>query len=259
MDEIDGTGPSGFNINPTNLNIFRLSYGWLGAASLKFQVLSTTGQWITFHIIQLPNTINTPSFTNPMLPMQMAATNTGNTTDLRIASGSWDSGAISNIRNRAGYRTFTINSNPISIPNNTETHLITIHNKPTFNGVANKIELRFVGLGGGFLDSSKNLLLKYIKNATVTGTAFSDVNTSASVVEFSTAGTFTIGSGTVVFVQLTNSGGNGSQMQLLSQSRAEIILLPGETLTVTGLTITGVMLAPPPKSAIAVLMWEERF
>ncbi|HEV2916748.1 MAG TPA: hypothetical protein VGW78_03310, partial [Candidatus Babeliales bacterium] len=222
---------------------------------LKFQVLSTTGQWITFHIIQLPNTINTPSFTNPMLPMQMAATNTGNTTDLRIASGSWNAGTEGDPRNRAGFRTFIISNSGTTLPSaGTEINLITIHNKPTFNGVANKIELRFVGLGGGALESSDIQLLRFRKNATVTGTVFSDVNTSASVVEFSTAGTYTAGTGTIVFIRPSNSEGNGSQMQLLSQSDAEIILLPGETLTVTGTSFTGTQ-----HNVIGILMWEERF
>ena len=256
MDTLNGSGPSGFTINTKNLNVFRLSYGWLGAAPLKFQILGTTGTWITFHVIQLPNTITTPSFTNPMLPVQMAVTNTGNTSDLRIASGSWDAGAISNIRSRAGFRTFALESVFASTDvGTTEKSLLVIQNKPTFDGKTNTVELRVTGFGGGpLITASTTMSMRLRLNATVTGTSFTDVNTSASVVSYSTVGTYTAGTGTILYVNTSDTQGNGSMMQLFSQKDAEIILLPGQTLTLTAQTLGGGVMGVETS-----LLWEERF
>ena len=256
MDTLNGTGPSGFTIIPKNLNVFRLSYGWLGAAPLKFQILSTTGTWITFHVVELPNTITVPSFTNPFLPMQMVVTNTTNTTNVSITSGSWNAGVIGDPRNRAGYRTFIINNAGTNIAAaGTEIHLITIENNTTFNGVPNQIELRFVALGGGPLENTNDaVVLRFRQNATVTGTAFTPVSAGASVVSSSTAGTYTAGTGTIVYVRPTNTTGNGSAPQLFSQSDAQIILLPGQLMTVTGQSYSGAV-----NTVTGILMWEERF
>jgi hypothetical protein len=256
MDTLNGTGPSGFTIIPKNLNVFRLSYGWLGAAPLKFQVLSTTGTWITFHVVELPNTITIPSFTNPFLPMQMVVTNTTNTTNVSIASGSWNAGVIGDPRNRAGYRTFIINNAGVNIAAaGSEIHLITIENNTTFNGVPNQIELRFVALGGGPLENTNDaVVLRFRQNATVTGTAFTPVSAGASVTSVSTVGTYTAGTGTIVYVRPTNTTGNGSAPQLFSQSDANIILLPGQLMTVTGQSYSGAV-----NTVTGILMWEERF
>lgn len=47
VDPLDGTGQSGFVLNPQRLNVFRIVYGWLGASPIRFQIVDQTGDWIT--------------------------------------------------------------------------------------------------------------------------------------------------------------------------------------------------------------------
>jgi hypothetical protein len=253
IDKLNGTGSSGFTVVPTNLNVYRLSFGWLGAGILKWQILGSSGTWITFHILQYPNSQTVPVFTNPMLPIQAAVTNSVGLISLQTAG--WNGGSVDDLRNRAGYRTFVVNSNGVNISSTgVETHLITIQNNTTFNSLTNAIELRFVGLGGGPLDSADVVLLRFRSNATVTGTSYTNINATESVVSYTTAGTYTAGTGTVMYVRPVNTEGNGSAMQLLSQSDPDIIVLPGQTFTVTAQSYTG-----SSNNIIGILMWEERF
>ena len=66
-------------INFAYLNVFRIRFGWLGAASLVFEVLSPDGNWIIFHTIYEPNSQIAPSIQNPNLPMSIWINSLGTT------------------------------------------------------------------------------------------------------------------------------------------------------------------------------------
>jgi len=253
-DPLDGTGPSGFTIDTTKLNVFRISYGWLGAAPITFQVLRQDGVWITFHIIERPNSENEPSLINPILPIQAEVKNSGNTSNLQLKSASWNAG-IAGSESTAGHRYFSTDVIPASTIPTSETHMMTIRNKSIFQGKLNKIEIRIAATGGGPIPTAgqDSMILRLRKNATVSGTSFVDIDTSDSVVEVSTAGTYSAGTGQGVFSLPSNNQG-GPLILFFDPTNYTIILLPGESMTITGEAIQN-----GADDTIATISWEERF
>ena len=76
----------------TNINFFRVRFGWLGIAPILFEVLSPDGAFIPVHIVRYPNSQNVLSITNPNLPVTVEVINAGNTTNLNVDIGCWVAG-----------------------------------------------------------------------------------------------------------------------------------------------------------------------
>jgi len=99
-DPLNGSATSKFTsggtpvaINFTYLNVYRIRFGWLGAAPIVFEVLSPDGVWVVFNTILQPNTSSTPSIQNPNLPISLSITKTSSdSTNLTIATSCWAAG-----------------------------------------------------------------------------------------------------------------------------------------------------------------------
>lgn len=84
-------------IDFTKKNVFRIRFGWLGAAPIKFEVLSPDGEWVTFHTIRQPNTDTDPSIFSTALPIKAEALKaSADTTSLVLNTSSWDAGVVDN-------------------------------------------------------------------------------------------------------------------------------------------------------------------
>jgi hypothetical protein len=83
-------------INLQYSNLFRIRFGWLGSASIFFDVMSPDGVWVNFHTVKQPNTSLNPSLTNPNLPMTVDVSKTSSdATNLIIYTACWAGGATS--------------------------------------------------------------------------------------------------------------------------------------------------------------------
>lgn len=94
IDKCDGTGPSGFVLNPQKGNIYQIEYEYLGFGSITFSVENTaTGGLSPVHRIKYPNTEVDTSLEGPHMPIQMAITAraaiNGVTAPLTMSTGSW--------------------------------------------------------------------------------------------------------------------------------------------------------------------------
>lgn len=77
-------------IDLTKLNVWRIRYGWLGAAPIYYEVASPDDDWVLFHMIRQPNTAIGPSIANPDLPITCDVSKTSaNATPLTIICGCW--------------------------------------------------------------------------------------------------------------------------------------------------------------------------
>lgn len=102
LDTLSGGANSQFTrggvpeaVNFTFKNVWRIRFGWLGAAPIYFEILSPDGNWVTFHMIRQPNTSVNPAFQEPSLPITMRVTKTASdTTNLQIITTSWDAGIV---------------------------------------------------------------------------------------------------------------------------------------------------------------------
>jgi hypothetical protein len=82
-------------IDPTKKNVYRIRFGWLGAAPIRFEVMSPDGRWVRFHIIRYPNTAVNPSLYSIAIPTTAEVIKTtSDATNLQLSSSSWDAGVV---------------------------------------------------------------------------------------------------------------------------------------------------------------------
>lgn len=237
-DKLDGTGPSGFTIDITKLNVFQIRYPYLGGGPVKFYVLNpATSAWILCHVIKYPNSSTVIQITNPGLQFYAVNANdsTGSAgTTLKIGSVNV---SISGKRLYLG-PVFGVNNNKSTIT--TETNILSVKNCTSFNGVTNRGILRMRTLS--FAQTANGVVtLRVIKGTTLGGSpsfgavsgSVTDTNvaltlTSAqSMASFDTAGT-TISGGVCIFNGVVGSSGTAPPVDL---TPFDLFCNPGEVLT----------------------------
>ena len=155
-DLLDGSAGSKFTRNGTpeaiNLaysNVFRIRFGWLGSASILFDVFSPDGIWVTFHAIKQPNSALNPSVTNPDLPMTIDVyKGSADATNLVMTTACWAGGTTS------GYSKITD-----TLTNNTLASIT----RSVITGVT-------TGGGGGYVNVKVNPSGALVTDSTISGT-----------------------------------------------------------------------------------------
>lgn len=231
-DKLDGTGSSGITIDPTKINIFQLSIGYLGVRGCVFQILNPdTKSWITFHEYSFINTTadQTQSI-NPTMTFGIQATNTTNATNIVVKNASVGVFIIG-ARERIG-STYGLN-NFKSIAT-TDTNIITIRNNTTMNSVTNQAQIRIRSLSVSTV-AAVPVVFKLIKNTTLGGVpAYTDVDATNSCAARDIAGT-TVTGGNTQFNTTVGANGNA----FIDLTEFDIFLAPSETLTCTAASISG--------------------
>ena len=98
-DRVDGSGgvynKSQFTLDTSNLNIYRITYGWLGTAPVSFSVYGGQDRgWITLHIFDLPNTQAAPSTESPSNHVRMeVGRSAGSSNAVSMSTASWNAGS----------------------------------------------------------------------------------------------------------------------------------------------------------------------
>jgi len=244
-DKLDGTGSSGITIDPTKINIFQLSIGYLGVRGCTFSIQNPdTKAWIAFHEYSLMNTTaDQTQSVNPTMTFGIQATNTTNATNVVVKASSVGVFIVGS-RERIG-STYGVNNN--KSVGTTETNLLTIRNNTTMNSVTNQAQIRIRSLS---LATSANVpvVYKLTKNATLGGVpAYTNIDATNSCAAYDTAGT-TITGGNVQFN--TTVGANGNVFVDLTEF--DIFLAPGDTLTVSVASISG-----GAQASVAAINWNE--
>jgi hypothetical protein len=235
IDPCDGTGHSGFTLDPTKGNVYQVKYPYLGYGDIKFYILRPgSEQFMLVHVIQYANTSAATQLSNPNLSFYGSVTNSGNNTNLISYSGSYGF-FLSGVREFLGPIYGTSN---FKTAITTETNLLTIRNATTYNGVPNRslIKLKSISFVG---DSGNGIgILRVLKNATLGGVpVFNPVSGSTanngvtitsgnSVASVDTAGT-TITGGSVQF----NTVVARNSSAFLDVTDLDIFIEPGSTMT----------------------------
>ncbi|MCA3124791.1 MAG: hypothetical protein ING90_19265 [Rhodocyclaceae bacterium] len=104
LDTLTGTAGSKYTrsgvpeaMDPTKDQLYRIRFGWLGAAPIVWEILSPDGRWVAFHVIRHPNTAAATSINNPNLPVTLEATKTSGATNIIISTACWAAGTTSNL------------------------------------------------------------------------------------------------------------------------------------------------------------------
>ncbi|KKW45644.1 MAG: hypothetical protein UY96_C0017G0045 [Parcubacteria group bacterium GW2011_GWB1_56_8] len=85
-------------VDLTKENLYRIRFAWLGAAPIRFEIMSPDGEWVTFHMIRQPNVAAIPSVDTPDLPVAVEVTKTvSDATDLVLKTSCWEGGIVGSL------------------------------------------------------------------------------------------------------------------------------------------------------------------
>jgi hypothetical protein len=242
-DVMDGTGRSGMTLDPTNINVFEITYQYLGAGQITFYIEDTvTGDFTPVHKIAYANSFTTPSLFNPSLPLSAFAENTGNATNLTVKSASMSAFVEGKNIVTGPSQTFTNTKT-----HSTETALFSVRSKTTFAGKTNFVNGILKSLTCAN-DVNQLAAFNIYEDATLGGTpVWADVNVDSSVMESDTAGT-TVTNG-ILLASFSVGKDSGAAFDL---NNLDIVMKPGSTYTVSSLAgASGAM--------SAALTWVEDF
>jgi hypothetical protein len=228
-DKLDGTGYSGFTADFSKNNVFKVSFGYLGAAPIVYEILRQDGVWIPFHVIEYPNSSTNTHISNPVLPVTCRVEKTAGTTNVMIRTSSWSAGTITgDTSQQISSRPFAF-SNTKAISAGVRANIFTLKCSTTFGGLTNRIPFQpvFISVSA---DGTKNVDIRVLKNATINGTSFHSIDAN-SVVSYDIAAT-SVSGGTLTFpIKLGKT-----DSQSINTAEFRMLSLPGETLTFSALS-----------------------
>lgn len=237
-------------------NIYQIRFQWLGFGYIRFYILDPAGQADGFklvHTIEYPNTSADVSILNPTLPLFAEVSNTGNNTNLKLESPSaaaFLEGETGEITHPLDVHNAFDSSATFSDTNNN--HLVTIRNKSSFGGVANRIpvEITSINLGRGSAGAALTRVRVY-RTATTAGVrAYVDFDTNNSPIDTSiTTTTITSLNAEKAYTITSNV-----TAQYIAFAPGELVLEPGESISI-GIQDGGVQAT----EVVATVNWREMF
>lgn len=246
-DKCDGTGDSGFVLDPSMLNVYMVQYGWLGTSPITFSIYTGLALgWVLVHWIDRVNQAEFPHLNNPALPMAARVVQSAGTGEAGIETASWCAGSVAQ-KDAVSDRWFSHSILDRALAPGTREHILTLRNETTFQGRTNHIavELAVVSFVN---DANKTAVFGGYKGATLSGaTAYVPKDATSSVISLATGGTASGGREDAAIVVGKTSG-----------ARADVrgtglVILPGETFTVTAEMFGGT------GTASFAVRWRERF
>lgn len=226
-------------IDWSNLNLFRIMFGYLGVSNIAFQIRKNG--WKTLHVIETEGEIKTTTVKNPTFPIRWEAQN-----GMTVKTGSANAGLIGGDINNKRYFAFAGSTTLSSTNVATAVHF---QNKTTYKTLPNKNKAQLVKLKL-FIDAPASgtgtVEIKFYKNSTITGTpSYTDVDANNSTIQYATNVTYASG-GQLVFVdyvgysssvaQSTTDTGGSDTADL---SDIGLYLLEGESMTITAQNVSG--------------------
>ena len=192
IDSMDGSGPSGINLDLTKSHIFFTDIEWLGVGSVRTGFI-INGQFVLTHIFHHANSIDGTYMTTATLPIRYELTNTGDT------SGSSTMKQIcSTVNSEGGYNDINLTrsaSNPITgknLTNGIDNPMVSIRlRSQRTDAVVVPRELTLYGL------QDTAFKYKVIRNGTLNGASW-DLVDSVSSVEYDLSAD-SMSNGTVIF------------------------------------------------------------
>lgn len=237
--KLDGTEIEigGFDLDPSTLNIYYISYAHLGVFPPYFQVyLGDVLGWQTVHVIETTNSLTVTTVDNPNLPVSMAVERASGTgVDVVLRSGSWRAGAIGEDQeDNSSDRWFNFTVLEVSLVSSARNNVFTLRSKDLFQGKNNHVRAEISVVSFSNEDSAKTVAFFGTTGGILDGNgAFTDINSADSVMQVSTGGTVSGGAQGPATVQ-------SAKTDRRSDVRGTgIFIYPGEDFTVEAETPAG--------------------
>ena len=229
LDKCDGTGPSGFTLDPSKGNVYQITFQYLGYGQIVYSIENPAdGRFLPVHRIQYTNNNTSPSLLLPSLKVGWFAASLGSSTDLQVYGAC---GAAFTEGIEAPYRNpFALSHTKTGI-GTSSTNVISLRVRPVINGTVNPAEIRPLFVSASSDSATQQIICRIWINPTVAGEPnWTYFNQSNSIIEYDTAGTtVTVGSGHLL-AQTTFAKNSGDKIDL-SAFRAQVIR--GDIITVS--------------------------
>ena len=205
-DKLDGTGASGYTLDPSKTQIFWCDFEWLGVGSVRTGFV-INGQYIVCHTFNNANEIGSVYMTTAILPVRYEITNLSNATTASMKQ------ICSTVISEGGYEQYS----PSHLARRT-TKLSNI--QLTFKPIVS-VRLASTALGAVVLPGRMQILpiasqsyeVGLFFNATLTGASWSAVPTDSNA-EMDTSATAMTG-GTLVQTDYLDASGSGGKQPLV--------------------------------------------
>lgn len=251
VDTMDGDAdeenPSGIDLDPTKLNVYEITYGYLGASDIVFAVKSpTTGRFVIVHRVEYPNGAIVPSQRNPALRLGWVAASLGSTTALTVKGGSaagFTEGEHRDVRDplATAVSSFTAAA--------TEYVALALRSCSVFANVVQLREVFPLLLVCGTETSNRVVTIRAYINPTMTGAVdWSYVDSANSVMERATPTTLTPTGGRFIGSTIVATGAPTT----LRLDNMDLRMEPGDTLVITAQTASSTAVCS------ASINWQEK-
>ena len=152
MDTLDGSGnannPSGMDLDPTKLNVFQISFRWLGVGVINYAIEDqVTGEIIMFHRQHYTNQHLLPHIDNPSFRIGYTVTNKGNTTNLTVIGASMMMAIEGILSLSRASKSAAVNKT--SLAKDDLHHVLSLRNSYTFADKINTSSINLKGLSFG--------------------------------------------------------------------------------------------------------------
>ena len=222
-DKLNGSGPSGFVLDPSKAQILWMDFEWLGVGSVRCGFI-INGQYIVCHTFNNANNISNVYMTTAILPVRYEISSTGSAVAASMKQ------VCSSVVSEGGYEQYSYGhiarrTTALATINTTFKPLVSIRLAPGRGGAVvlpSRVQV--------LPTTSQNYEVALVKNASLTGASW--VATSSSSVQedvSATSMTFPAGS-RIVQTDYVSSSGSGGTNPLVDPSGYNWDLQLGESL-----------------------------
>ena len=196
IDQLEGNGISKWTLNPQGANIPVLAFTWHGFKDISVGFDRGDGVVYVAHIIKNIGIATETHLENPSLPMAVKVERvSGSGANVRVLTSSWRGGIVSlrpeNTTSDSWFNVTVLDAGGLTSGRN---NIVSIRNKSQYGGKNNhlRVELGVVTFANNL---NKTVAVYGVLNPTITGaSAFQDVDTVNSVLEYRTDGIISGGS-----------------------------------------------------------------
>ena len=234
------------SFDPTNLNIYRIQYGYLGISNINFSVYNPdTGRFVLVHRIALASSQTATSMGAPDLKVGWTAASLGSSGTNLTVTGASAEAAVQG-KEAANDGSFAADNTVASV-GTTLTNILTVKNRIVYGVRFNlgKIIPISASLDN---DHNKGAIVEVRINATLAGTPnyqYEDEYNSLGLVDKAAT---TVTDGTLVDAFTVPAGGDAT----VDLSKLNDIINPEDTITIAAKTISGTS-----TNMTAALVWRE--
>lgn len=218
LDTMDGSGnsanPSGLTINPQKMNVYQVSYQYLGAGAITFSIEDQdSGAFVAVHRIKYANANIIPSLKNPGFPIQISSRNTTNTTAITVKSASVGAFLDGVYRHLGAHNSYLVTKTGITTA---LTPIFSIRPSLIYNSKVSTSEivptlLNYANIGG------KGLEVYVIKNGTLNNSAAftKAISATESIAEIDISATSVTGGSQILSLAIGNGNSDKTDMSII--------------------------------------------